>query len=97
MTKVALSCDHLIVRDHQTEVFEMFLSLYEEAEIYTLAHKQKAILGPIEMRKIHSTFLSNLVDSVDEFNRYKYIVPTAAKNLFIPCSIDIIINIYNLL
>jgi len=91
--KVALSCDHLLARDHQTEVLEMFLSLYEDAEIYTLAHRERAILGPIEMRKIHSTFLSNIVTSVADFHKYQYVVPNAAKNLFIPCKVDLIINI----
>ncbi|EQC45068.1 hypothetical protein M899_0459 [Bacteriovorax sp. BSW11_IV] len=91
--KVVVSCDELLKRDHLTEVVEAVLELYDEAEIYTLVHRPKAILGPIELRKIHSTFLSHKVKSSADLHNFSYLIPSAAKNLFIPCSVDLVINI----
>lgn len=91
--KVVISCDEILKRNHLTEVIEAVLELYDDAEIYTLAHRPKAILGPIELRKIHSTFLSHKVKNTEDLHRYSYLIPSAAKNLFIPCSVDLVINI----
>ncbi|MDD0853483.1 hypothetical protein HBN50_10255 [Halobacteriovorax sp. GB3] len=91
--KVVISCDDVLARDHVTEIIESILGLYDEAEIYTLAHKPKGILGPVELRKIHSTFLSHKVKSKKGLGELSYLIPSAAKNLFIPCSVDLIINI----
>ncbi len=57
--KVAISCDDLLVRDHYTEIVETVAMAFEEAEVYTLAHRPKAMLGTIELRKIRSTYLSH--------------------------------------
>jgi hypothetical protein len=91
--KIAITCDQVVERDLVTDLIEVLLTIFKGAEIYTLAHKEKAILGRIEERRIHSSFLSHKVKSKKELKNYAFLIPTAAKNLTIPCSIDLIINI----
>lgn len=90
---VVISCDELVQRTHVTEIVELFSELYPHSEIYTLAHKVNAIHGKLEMRKIHSSFLTHKVSSKEDLKKLTYTVPGAAKNLFISCSVDLIINI----
>lgn len=91
--KVVISCDELVEKSHVTEMVELFGELFPHSELYTLAHKIGAIPGKLEMRKIHSSFLSHKVKKSDDLLNYAFSIPTAAKNLFIPCSVDLIINI----
>ncbi|TDJ06177.1 MAG: hypothetical protein E2O68_05440 [Deltaproteobacteria bacterium] len=91
--KIALTIDHLIAREHSTAIFEEIMGLYKDAEIWTIVHKQGGVLGPIEMRKIHSSFLSHKVKNINTFKKLSFLGPSAAKKLFIPCSYDLIINI----
>jgi len=93
--KIAISCDDLLVRDHYTEIVESLGLVYEDAEIYTLVHKEKAMLGTVELRKIHSTYLSHKIKDREHLARNSFLVPNAAVNLFIPCTVDVIINISN--
>ena len=71
----------------------MVSAIYEDAEIFTLAHRPGNVLGPIEQRKIRSTFLSHKVKDKDHFYQSGFLVPTASKNLHIPCNFDLVINI----
>jgi len=93
--KVAISCDDLLVRDHYTEIVETLGLVFEDAEIYTLVHREKALLGTIELRKIHSTYLSHKIQDREHLAKNSFLIPNAAKNLFIPCSVDVIINVTN--
>ena len=91
--KVAITCDFLLERNHYSEIIEMLCELYPEAKIYCFAHKQGAILGHIEQRSIASTFLSHKVSTEDEFYKHSYKLPSLAKNIFVSCEYDLIINI----
>jgi len=91
--KIGIGCDHILERDKSIEMVEALCAIFPEAEIYTLAHRPKQVLGPLERKKIHSTFLSHKVSSHDELKKYSYLVPTAAKNLHITCSLDIFIDV----
>lgn len=91
--KIALSTDWVLGRDHGIEMLDMLAELYREAELYTLALDPSSLLGPIVERPIHSTFLSNKVNSSDQIFNWAFALPTAAKGLFIPCSTDVIVNI----
>jgi len=91
--KIALTLDHLIAREHSTAIFEEIMGLYKDAEIWTIVHNQGGVLGPVEMRKIHSSFLSHKVKDKSSFKKLSFLGPSAAKKLFIPCSFDLIINI----
>lgn len=91
--KVALSTDWVLKRDHGIEMLDLMAELYREAELYTLAHVPKAVLGPIEERPIRSTFLSKKVTEPSEIFKYLFALPSTLKGLFIPCSVDVIINI----
>jgi len=93
--KVAITCDYLLSRTHYTEVIEVVLELYPEAQIYTFAHKAGAILGRVEQRRIKSTHLSNVVDSEKKFYEQSAKLPFLAANLFVSCEYDLIINISN--
>jgi hypothetical protein len=91
--KVAITCDYLLERNHYTEIIELVCEIFPEAKLYCFAHKQGAILGHIEQRKITSTFLSTQVRTEKEFYTHSYQIPSLAKNLFVSCDYDLIINI----
>lgn len=91
--KIVITCDQLVEKDRCHEIVELLCGLYEDAEIYTLAHQKGKVLGHIELRKIHSSFLSHKVNSKKDLGKYSFLIPSAAKGLFIPCSVDLIINI----
>jgi len=95
--KVVVSCDAIVARDYATSVVESVLSLYEDAEIYTIVHKVGAVLGPIEQRRIQSSYLSNVIDDQhamgESWWKKSFLIPGACRNLTIPCSVDVVINI----
>lgn len=91
--KVAITCDYLLERNHYTEVVETICELFPEARLYCFAHREGAILGHIEQRMITSTYLSKKVKTEEEFYAHSYQIPSLAKNLFVSCEYDLIINI----
>lgn len=91
--KVAITCDHLLGRNHYTEIIEAFCELYPDAPIYCFAHARGKILGAIEQRSIKSTYLSNIVTTEEEFYKHAHKLPSLAKNLFVSCEFDVIINV----
>lgn len=91
--KIGIGCDHILERDRSIEVVEALCELFQDAEVYTLAHKPSQVLGLLEQRKIHSTFLSHKVSTASELQKYSYLIPTAAKNLHIPCTLDLFIDV----
>lgn len=93
MSKVVLSFDQLVLRTWSTAIFELFLDYFEHSEIYTIVHNPKKVLGPTELRRIHSTYLSNKVNSLDDLFKWSALIPGAASGLHITCQADTIINI----
>ncbi len=91
--KVAITCDYLLNRSHYVEIIENLCEVFPEAVIYTFAHKKGAILGHIEQRSIKSTYLSNVVTTEAEFYTHSNKLPSLAKNLFVSCEYDLIINV----
>lgn len=91
--KIAITCDYLLERNHYTEVIETICEIFPEARLYCFAHKEGKILGHIEHRMITSTYLSKKVNTVEEFYAHSYLIPSLAKNLFVSCEYDLIINI----
>lgn len=91
--KVAITCDYLLGRSHYVEIIESLCEVFPEASIYCFAHKKGAILGHIEQRSIKSTYLSNVVTNEEEFYQHSNKIPSLAKNLFVSCEYDLIINI----
>ena len=91
--KVAITCDYLLGRSHYVEIIENLCEIFPEAVIYTFAHKKGAILGHIEQRSIKSTYLSNIVTNEKEFYEHSNKLPSLAKNLFVSCEYDLIINV----
>ncbi len=89
--KIALTIDALIERDHSIEIFEHLCSLFEDSQIYTFVHLKGKILGPIEQRKITSTYLSRKVKNKEDFKRLSFLAPFAGLN--IPCNFDLVINL----
>lgn len=91
--KVAITCDYLLERNHYTEVIEHICEIFPEARLYCFAHKEGKILGHIEGRMITSTYLSKKIETEQEFYSYSYQIPSLAKNLFVSCEYDLIVNI----
>lgn len=91
--KVAITCDYLLERNHYVEVVEAICELFPEARLYCFAHRKGGILGHIEQRMITSTHLSKKVKTEDDFYVHSYQIPSLAKNLFVSCEYDLIINI----
>jgi hypothetical protein len=92
--KIAITCDFLLERNYYTEIIEVVCEMIPDAKIYTFAHKQKAILGRIEQRPIQSTVLSKSISNERKFYLLPtYKLPLIAKNLFVACKYDLVINI----
>lgn len=91
--KVAITCDFLIHKSHYTEVIESLCELYPEARIYTFVHNEGALLGRTEQRMITSTYLSKEVHAEESFYKHSSKIPLLAKNLFVSCEYDVIINL----
>lgn len=91
--KVAITCDYLLERSHYLEIIENLCEVFPEATLYCFAHKKGAILGHIEQRSIRSTYLSNIVKTEAEFYTHSNKLPSLAKNLFVSCEYDLIINV----
>jgi len=91
--KVAISCDYILERSHYAEVIENICEIFPEATLFCFAHKKGSVLGHIEHRQIRSTYLSNFVKNPEEFYTHSNKLPSLAKNLFISCDYDLIINI----
>lgn len=91
--KVAITCDYLLQRSHYVEIIENLCEVFPDAVIYCFAHKQGAILGHIEQRSIKSTYLSKIVNTEAEFYTHSNKLPSLAKNLFVSCDYDLIINV----
>ncbi len=95
--KIVVSCDALVARDYAVSIVESMLLLYEEAELYSIVHHEGKILGPVEQRRIHSSYLTNIfTDEMafgDQWWKKAHLIPGALKKLHIPCSVDLVINI----
>ncbi len=95
--KVAVSCDALVSRNATTSIIENILSIYEDAELYTIVHHEGKILGPIEQRKIKSTYLTNMLTEDipfgDQWWKKAMFIPGACRNITVPCNVDLLINI----
>lgn len=91
--KIALVTDYLLGKDHYHEMVLLFCEIFENAEIYTLAHRPGSTFGRIQERKIFSTFLSNQVESIEDFRNRQFLIPSAAKSLEIPEGTDLVISI----
>ncbi len=94
MLKVVVSCDAVVERDYYIECLETIMGVIgDNVELYTLVHQQGQVLGPVEQRRIHSSFLSKMVKSWDDLVDKAHLVNGAAQGLFIPCSVDLVINL----
>ncbi|MGB0452195.1 MAG: hypothetical protein ACPGJV_00660 [Bacteriovoracaceae bacterium] len=90
--KVALVIDDLIHRDFGIEVFEIILGLFPKSTIFTLTHQEGSILGPIEQHRIVSSFLTHKIKDKGDWAKHQYLVPSACKQLVIPCHFDLCIR-----
>jgi glycosyltransferase involved in cell wall biosynthesis len=91
--KTVVSTDLLVEKNFAMEIVQTFLEVYEDATMYTLAHKPGEILGPIEQRKITSSFLTHKIKNEQDLKKQSWLVPSACKKLHIPCSTDLILNV----
>lgn len=92
--KIAITCDYLLERNYYTEIIEIVCELIPDAKIYTFAHRENAILGRIEQRSIQSTILSKTILTEKKFHLIPtYKLPLIARNVFVACKYDLIINI----
>ena len=89
--KVALCIDSLLSRDDSIFLLEMALNLFPNSEIYTIAHKQGAILGTIETRPIVSSFLTHKAKNLDVYKKNLWIMPSAVKGMPLHKSIEKVI------
>ena len=82
--KTTLSCDAIIERNLSIETLELLTELIEPEDIYTLIHRPGQVLGVLEQRKIHSSFLSHFVKSLKDLFAWSYLVPSAAYISVLP-------------
>ena len=74
-------CDQLLERDDSTEIVEYLLDIFPDAEIITLAHRAGNILGPINQRKIRSSFLSKFCHDKESFLKWSALYPGACESI----------------
>lgn len=91
--KTAIAIDSLLVRDDTIFLLELVLNLFPNSEIYTIAHKQGGILGPIETRPIVSSFLTHKAKDSTVFKKNFWILPSAVKAIPIHPSIEKVVII----
>jgi hypothetical protein len=89
--KIAIAIDSLLVRDESIFLLELVLSLFPNSEIYTIAHKQGNILGPIETHPIVSSFLTHRAKDATVFKKNFWIMPSAVKAIPLHSSIEKVI------
>ena len=89
--KTAIAIDSLLLRDDSIFLLELVLNLFPNSEIYTIAHKQGGILGPIETRPIVSSFLTHRAKDVTVFKKNFWISPSAVKAIPLHSSIEKVI------
>lgn len=90
---VAITCDSLLERNHANEIVELLCEAFPESMIYTLAHKEKAILGTIEQRKIKSTGLSRKVLAENDLYDHLLMLPNLTQSMKLSCTHDYILNV----
>lgn len=91
--KVAITCDFLLERGHYSQVVEHLCELFPQAVIYCFAYADGKFNGRVEQRIIKSTHLSKKIKLPAGFYTYSYQLPALAKNLYISCDFDLIINV----
>lgn len=89
--KTAIAIDSLLLRDDSIFLLEMILNIFPNSEIYTIAHKQGGILGPIETRPIVSSFLTHRAKDASVFKKNFWILPSAVKAIPLHTSIEKVI------
>lgn len=89
--KTAIAVDSLLSRDEAVFLLELVLNLFPNSEIYTIAHKRGGILGQIETRPIVSSFLTHRVQTLDDFKKNLWILPSAVKGIPLHKSIEKVI------
>lgn len=93
LVNVAITCDSLLERNHANEIVELLCEAFPESMIYTLAHKEKAILGTIEQRKIKSTGLSRKVHIENDLHDHLLVLPHLTKAMSLSCQHDYVLNV----
>lgn len=91
--KTAILIDSLLQRDDSIFLLELILSILPNSEIYTIAHKQGGILGPIETRPIVSSFLTHKAKDISVFKKNFWIMPSAVKAIPLHKSIEKVVII----
>lgn len=86
--KTAILIDSLLQRDDSIFLLELVLTLFPESEIYTIAHKQGGILGPVETHGIVSSFLAHKAKDINVFKKNFWIIPSAVKAIPLHPSIE---------
>jgi hypothetical protein len=89
--KTAIAIDSLLLRDDATFLLELVLNLFPNSELYTIAHRQGAILGSIETRPIVSSFLTHWATGPEVFCKNFWILPSAVKGIPLHPSIEKVI------
>jgi hypothetical protein len=86
--KTAILIDSLLQRDDSIFLLELVLTLFPESEIYTIAHQQGNILGPVETHGIVSSFLAHKAKDINVFKKNFWILPSAVKAIPLHPSIE---------
>ncbi len=91
--KTAIAVDSLLLRDEATFMVELVLNLFPNSELYTIVHRQGAILGSIERRPIVSSFLTHRSKGPDPLRKSLWLLPSAVKGIPLHPSIEKVIVI----
>ncbi len=93
--KIALLTDYILNRDSYTETVEFICELLQadhDVEIFTFAHAQGKVLGPLEKSSIHSTYLSHFLTSEEDFYKKLHHLPKLAESFHV-CDAELAVSI----
>jgi hypothetical protein len=88
---VAFAFDHLLERDPHLFLMEGVMGLFPDAQVYTCAHNPESVVGPVALRKIHSSFLSNMIKDLPALKRKFFLIPKAVEGIEVASDLDILV------
>lgn len=93
MIKVAIVVDEITHRDNSIYLLENLLTLFSEAQVYTLLHRPKKVLGQLQRTKVTSSFLSRVLGEDEELSDRPWLLPPALNSFNFSENIQLIISL----
>ena len=91
--KVSFCVDSILSRNHYIETAEIFLKHFKRAPVFTYAYHPEKVLGEIERRPIHSSYLSRMVKNPKKLEKQTYLFPHVARSFHMDCQTQLVMSV----